>query len=80
LENKNLSRDEVKNEFVNYYLNRYHTPFDDLNQNIDYVAAERHAKVLFDLVYQLAISNEPPTWYSDSPFLKYYLRNLAEKR
>lgn len=80
LENKNLSRDEVKNEFIDYYLNRYHTPFDDLRQNIDYVAAERHAKVLFDLVYQLAISNEPPTWYSDSPFLKYYQRNLAEKR
>lgn len=80
LENKNLSREEVKNEFIDYYLNKYHTPFDDLNQNIDFVAAERHAKILFDLVYQLAISNEKPTWNSDSPFLKYYLRNLAEKR
>ncbi len=80
LENKTLSREEVKNEFIDYYVNRYHSPFDDLNQNIDYIAAERHAKILFDFIYQLATSNEVPSWNADSPFLKFYLRNIAEKR
>jgi hypothetical protein len=80
LDNKTLNREEVKNEFIDYFLNRYHTPFDDLNQNIDFVAAEKHAKVLFDLIYRLANSNEEIKWNNNSPFLKYYLRNLAEKK
>lgn len=80
LENKSLTRDEVKTEFINYFLTRYHTPFDDLNQNIDFVAAERHAKILFDFVYNLAISIDEPKWNSNSPYLKYYLINKAQKK
>jgi len=80
LGNKSLTREEVKKEFIDYFLYRYHTPFDDLEQQIDYTAAERHAKVLFDFIYHLAMSNEEPKWNSNSPFIKNYLRNLAEKR
>lgn len=80
VKNKSMSKEEVKFEFIDYYQNRYHTPFDDLNQNIDYIAAERHAKLLFDFIYNLAMSNDDPQWYSDSPFLKYYLRNQAERK
>ncbi|MCS7054215.1 MAG: M28 family peptidase [Ignavibacterium sp.] len=79
-ENKSLTRDEVKQEFMNYYENYYHTPKDDLKQNIDLIAAERHAKILFDFIYNLASSIEAPEWFSDSPFLQNYLRNLAEKK
>jgi hypothetical protein len=79
-QNKTLTEDEVMNEFINFYQKYYHTPFDDLNQNIDYIAAERHAKVLFDFIYHLANSTEEPKWHSDSPFLNIYLRNLAEKK
>lgn len=80
LDNKSLTRDEVKQEFIDYFLTRYHTPYDDLNQKIDYLAAERHAKILFDFIYQLAMSVDEPEWNSDSPFLKYYLRNKVERR
>ncbi|MGB5287588.1 MAG: M28 family peptidase, partial [Ignavibacteriaceae bacterium] len=46
LKNKNRSREEVLNAFVDYILNRYHSPADDLNQEIDFTAAAQHAEVL----------------------------------
>jgi len=78
--NKTKSREEVIDAFVDYYLNRYHTPFDDLNQNIDIIAAERHAKIIFDFCFSLSNSSIAPEWKKDSPFLKAKLRNIAEKR
>lgn len=78
--NKTKSREEVIEAFIDYYLNRYHTPFDDMKQNIDIVAAERHAKILFDFCYSLSNSSIAPEWKKDSPFLKAKLRNIAEKK
>lgn len=80
LKNKTKSREEVLQSFVEYFNFRYHTPFDDLNQHIDEKAAERHAKILFDLIYNIANSNTEPQWKSDSPFLKTRLRNISEKK
>nr|MBP9121058.1 M28 family peptidase [Ignavibacterium sp.] len=45
--NKSKSEAEVVEAFIDYYINRYHSPQDDINQNIDYKAAEKHTKVLF---------------------------------
>lgn len=80
ISNKTKSREEVIEAFVDYYLNRYHTPFDDMNQYIDIIAAEKHAKILFDFCYSLSNSSIAPEWKKDSPFLKARLRNIAEKR
>jgi hypothetical protein len=68
------------NAFIDYYLERYHTPFDDLNQTIDIEAASKHTKVLFDLCYNLADQINVPEWKSGSPFINARLRSIAEKR
>jgi len=80
LKNKNMNREEVLNAFIDYMVNRYHSPQDDLNQNIDYVAAAQHAKVLFDLAHNIANSKESPEWKSGSPYINERLRSIAEKK
>jgi hypothetical protein len=79
---KNLikSEDEVVEAFIDYYLNRYHSPFDDLNQEIDFKAAEKHAKLLFDFCYQLANSKNAPEWKSGVPYINARLQSIAEER
>jgi hypothetical protein len=61
-------------------LNRYHTPFDDLSQYIDYVAAAQHTEILYNLILLLANSEIVPEWKSSSPFINARLRSIAEKR
>ena len=78
--NKNKSEEEVLYAFIDYMIHRYHTPFDDLDQEIDYLAAAQHAAILFDLVYSLSNSDEVPEWKPGSPFINARLRSIAEKR
>ena len=80
LNNKTKSKEDVLNSFIDYYLKKYHTPFDDLNQRIDTEAAAKHAKVLFDLAFRIADQIEVPEWKSGSPFINARLRSIAEKR
>ncbi|MFN3693699.1 MAG: M28 family peptidase, partial [Ignavibacterium sp.] len=80
LKNKSRSREEVLHSFYEYFEYKYHTPFDDLNQFIDEVAAERHAKILFDFCYHLANSQLSPEWKPNSPFIKARLRSIAEEK
>lgn len=80
LTNKTKSREEVLKAFIDYYLDRYHTPFDDLKQNIDLEAAAKHAKILFDLCFHLADQIETPVWKSSSPFINARLRSIAEEK
>lgn len=80
LKNKSRSREEVLHSFYEYFEQKYHTPFDDLNQFIDEVAAERHARILFDFCYHLANSRYSPEWKPNSPFIKARLRSIAEKK
>jgi len=74
------SEDEVVEAFIDYYINRYHSPEDDLTQNIDYKAAEKHTKVLFDFCYQLANSKTAPEWKSGVPFINARLQSIAEEK
>lgn len=78
--NKSKSREEVLQSFIDYFEYRYHTPFDDLSQHIDEQAAERHAKILFDLIYNIANSTNEPQWKPDAPYLKTRLRSISEKK
>lgn len=78
--NTGKSEDEVVEAFIDYYISRYHSPADDLNQNIDYKAAEKHTKVLFDFCYQLANSKTAPEWKSGSPFINARLQSIAEEK
>lgn len=78
--NTSKSEEEVVEAFIDYYINRYHSPQDDINQNIDYKAAEKHTKVLFDFCYQLANSKTEPEWKSGSPFINARLQSIAEEK
>ncbi len=49
---------------------RYHTPFDDLSQGINWQAAAQHAEVILALVRHIANLETPPAWLPDSPFGK----------
>jgi hypothetical protein len=78
--NKHKSQEEVLISFIDYMVNRYHSPFDDLSQEIDYLAAAQHTQVLFDLAISLLNSKEFPEWKAGSPFINARLRSIAEKR
>lgn len=78
--NKVKSETEVLESFIDYYLNYYHTPFDDLNQKIDFEAAVKHAKIIFDFAYNLVNSKEVPEWEEGSQFINARLRSIAEKK
>jgi hypothetical protein len=78
--NKSKTNDEVLTGFIDYYLNRYHSPFDDLSQTIEPQASANHAKVLFDYCFRLADQIEVPEWKSGSPFINARLRSVAEKK
>jgi len=64
--------------FVEWGRNRYHTPFDDLEQPIDPEAVEQHATVLLAFVRRVADTFTEPRWLPGAPFLGARLRSLAE--
>jgi hypothetical protein len=80
LKNKNKTKDEVSNAFINYIVNRYHSPQDDLNLDIDFIAATQHAKLIFDFAFSLLNNEEVPEWNSGSPYINARLRSIAEKK
>jgi len=78
--NNSKTDSEVIQSFIDYYLNIYHTPFDDLNQQIDTEAASKHAKIIFDLAFNLLNSKHTPEWKEGSQFINARLRSIAEKK
>lgn len=80
LKNKNKSKDEILSALINYMKYTYHSPFDDLNQEIDYEAAEQHTQIIFDLCNRVANSDELPEWKPGAPFISARLRSIAERR
>ncbi len=65
---ENISRREVIELWKDYIHNRYHTPFDDLSQTIDFSASIKHIKVLSDFIRELANTNLEIKWNKQSPF------------
>lgn len=78
--NKSKTEEQIIEAFIDYYLNYYHTPFDDLNQKIDYEAAAKHSKIIFDFCFDLANGVEVPEWKRGSQFINARLRSIAEKK
>jgi hypothetical protein len=60
--------------------NVYHTPFDDLKQNINFNATVQHTQILFNLALHLAEKEETPQWKPGSPFINARLQTIAETR
>jgi len=76
----NLSSEESIEKLINYAGNIYHTPFDDLNLQIDLNAAIKHTRITHQFILNLANSIDIPKWRPDAPFLIEQLRTAAEKR
>jgi len=49
-----LSTDSLINTLKNYSTNIYHTPFDDLSQNINYYGAAAHTNFLKELIIEIS--------------------------
>ncbi|MGD8305345.1 MAG: M28 family peptidase [Ignavibacteria bacterium] len=78
--NKHLEKDEILNSFIDYMINIYHTPSDDLNQNINYTAAVQHARVIANLCITISNSELTPQWEEGIPYINARLRSIAEGR
>jgi hypothetical protein len=76
----NLSKEEGLKKFIRYSENIYHTPFDDLNQQMNFDAAVQHIDIIYDFCHLLALSEEEPEWNSNSPYINARLRSIAEKK
>jgi hypothetical protein len=77
---KNTSMQNGIRRIMDWQNKIYHSPFDDLNQEINYSAVNQHVQILFDLCMLLASNMDPPQWKKDSPFLLRRLQSIAEKR
>jgi hypothetical protein len=77
---ENISREEGLQKMINYNKNIYHTPFDDLSQEINYQAVMQHVKFLFDFSLNIADSEKKPEWKKGVPYINARLRTEAEKR
>jgi hypothetical protein len=80
LDYKNMSQEQALQKVIEWYDHIYHTPFDDLNQPINYEAARQHCQLLFVFCYSLANSTTPPKWRTGTPFINERFRTIAEKR
>lgn len=52
-------------DYINY---KYHTPFDDLTQFINYKAVIHHIQILYDFVLEVANTKEHIEWNSSSAY------------
>ena len=75
-----FTEEEAFQKIIYYEENIYHTPFDDLNQEINYHAVLQHIDLLYDLCLEIANSEKVPEWKAGSPFINARLRSIAEKR
>ncbi len=59
---------------------KYHSPFDDLLQPMNFDAAAQHASLILHFTMLLANGDAVPRWYENSPFLNARLRSVSEKK
>jgi hypothetical protein len=80
LDYKNSDLQQGKERFMNWIRTVYHTPFDDLNQPINYAAARQHIQLLADYIIYLCSTGDKIKWKPNSPFITARLRSIAEKK
>lgn len=68
------------NRYTRWTKERYHSPFDDLHQQLNFDAAAQHTSLILDFTVSLANGNSEPRWYDHSPFLNARLRSVSEKK
>jgi hypothetical protein len=77
---KNTGFQEGLNRLIQWTKNVYHTPFDDLNQPINFDAVKQHTEFITYFTRYLANKSGTPQWNPGSPYLNAQLQSIAEKR
>ncbi|MDP2304285.1 MAG: M28 family peptidase [Ignavibacteria bacterium] len=77
---ENYSEEESILMIRDYFENIYHSPFDDLNQKLNWEAILQHTKILFDFSIEVTNSEKEPEWNDDSPFMNIRLRSKYLKK
>lgn len=80
LQYKNVDQDYAFDILKDYFLNIYHSPFDDLSQPLNYRAAKQHIQYLLMLSLNISNSSEPPKWKDNIHYFNVGLRNQTEKK
>lgn len=65
---------------IRWGMERYHTPFDDLDQRLDLAASAQHAEVILTFLQAVANSPMAPRWRRGTPYRYQRLLSLAEER
>jgi hypothetical protein len=77
---KNYPGNRAKEKFQSWLDNIYHSPFDDLNQPLNYFAALKHTQIILLTSYIIAQSQKVPEWKNNVKYLRIRLQTIAEKR
>ena len=64
--------------FVNWGRERYHTPFDDLEQPLNTGAMTQHLRLLLATLSMLANTWSPPQWLRGGKYINARLQSIAE--
>jgi len=75
-----LDKEQGIKKHIDWMQNIYHSPFDDLNQSINWSAAEQHCHLLLTFAWILANDAEEPTWQQGTPYLTARLQSIAERK
>lgn len=77
---RNTSREEGLKRMLDWNEHIYHSPFDDLNQPMNFLAAGQHTRFLFAYCYALVANSAAPEWRPGVPYIHTRLQTQAEKR
>lgn len=77
---RNLTTEQGRRRQIEWLENYYHTPFDDLNQPLNFDAAIEHCNLLFAFCKYISNQFEEPQWKSGTPYINARLQSIAERR
>jgi len=65
---------------IEWGAQHYHSPSDDLQQPMNFAAAQQHVNLLLAFCRMLADGASAPEWKADTPFINARLQSIAEER
>jgi len=77
---KNTPYELAIRRLIEWNLNIYHSPFDDLHQPMNFTATLKYVKIIFHFAEFLANQDSEPEWREGVPFSATRIQNNIEKR
>ncbi|MBN2356526.1 M20/M25/M40 family metallo-hydrolase [candidate division KSB1 bacterium] len=75
-----LTREEGIRRMIEWSMERYHTPFDDLSQPIFLPATRQHCRIIYAFANRILEMEETPEWIPGTPYINARLQSIAKKR